>query len=542
MQGNLTDETLADVIRKLYANRRSGILHLVRDRVSKRIYFRKGSIIFANSDVDEDRLGQFLIRENVLDDDKFDKTSETMKQTGNRFGRTVVALGFATPEEMTAKVTEQIQGIIYSVFTWDHGNYRFEQHENPVDEDIVLNLSTADVILEGTRRMNNFERMERTLGDRDRILHPTEDPLLLYQKMSTLTQSEYFVLSRVDGSSSISDILSLSPIQEEATLRCIYGLLSAGVVELKGGAKPVPPPTARPAEPPAAYSAPSPPSTEVNDPRKGPSPVSSPDPHPSSPTAGHEESTPEELTIRNEIIDKHASLSEANLYDILGVGTTADEVEIKKAYYSMAKKYHPDRHHSAHLRDIQGLLEELFGKITHAYQVLSSTADRLRYDTKLRADAENPPPGSGAEPARKSAGAPDSARLRTAEEWFRNGKRHYDEMHFFDAIQCFREAVRLAPTKQHHKLLAQSLMKNPKWIKDAEKHFREALTFDQFDAECYLGLGEIYEAAGMARRAKKMYEQAYTFDPENEQVVKKLGRDAGQMEGGLSRMFGGKKA
>ncbi|HSF19572.1 MAG TPA: DUF4388 domain-containing protein [Vicinamibacteria bacterium] len=539
MQGNLTDETLADVIRKLYANRRSGILHLVRDRVSKRIYFRKGSIIFANSDVDEDRLGQFLIRENVLDDDKFDKTSQTMKQTGNRFGRTVVALGFATPEEMNAKVTDQIQGIIYSVFTWDHGDYRFEQHENPVDEDIVLNLSTADVILEGTRRMNNFERMDRTLGDRDQILHPTEDPLLLYQKMSTLTQAEYFVLSRVDGSSSISDILSLSPIQEEATLRCIYGLLSAGVVELEGGANRVLASTARSAAPPAAYSPPPPPRAVVNDLGKEPLPVSSPHRQP-SPTAAPQESTPEEMTIRNEIIEKHASLSEANLYDILGVGTTAEEVEIKKAYYSMAKKYHPDRHHSAHLRDIQGLLEELFGKITHAYQVLSSTADRLRYDNKLRADAENPPRGSGTEIPRKS-GAPESARLRTAEEWFRNGKRHYDEMHFFDAIQCFREAVRLAPTKQHHKLLAQSLMKNPKWIKDAEKHFREALTFDQFDAECYLGLGDIYEAAGMARRAKKMYEQAYTFDPENEQAVRKLGRDTGQMEG-LSKMFGGKKA
>ncbi len=41
MQGDLTRETLADAIRNLYVNRRSGILHLSHEKVSKRTYFRK---------------------------------------------------------------------------------------------------------------------------------------------------------------------------------------------------------------------------------------------------------------------------------------------------------------------------------------------------------------------------------------------------------------------------------------------------------------------------------------------------------------------
>ncbi len=53
--------------------------------------------------------------------------------------------------------------------------------------------------------------------------------------MSTLSQSEYFILSRVDGLSSVADILAISPIGEDETLRCIYGLVSAGVLEFQGG-------------------------------------------------------------------------------------------------------------------------------------------------------------------------------------------------------------------------------------------------------------------------------------------------------------------
>ncbi|MGH9388233.1 MAG: DUF4388 domain-containing protein, partial [Vicinamibacteria bacterium] len=240
MQGDLTRDALGDVIRKLYVNRRSGILHLSQDKTSKRIYFRKGSMIFANSDVETDRLGEFLIRQQLIDREDFERATKVMRETGNRFGRTLVELGFATPEEMEGKVVEQIQTIIYSLFSWESGEYRFEQHESPVDEDIVLNLSTADIILEGARRMDDMGKVRRALGDPSRVLQTTEDPLLLYQKMSTLSQSEYFILSRVDGLSSMADILSISPIGEEQTLRCIYGLVSAGVIEPKGGVAPLP--------------------------------------------------------------------------------------------------------------------------------------------------------------------------------------------------------------------------------------------------------------------------------------------------------------
>ncbi len=67
---------------------------------------------------------------------------------------------------MEARVVEQIQSIIYSLFDWDSGAYRFEQHENPVDEDIVLNLSTADILLEGARRLDDMSKVRRAVGIR----------------------------------------------------------------------------------------------------------------------------------------------------------------------------------------------------------------------------------------------------------------------------------------------------------------------------------------------------------------------------------------
>ena len=544
MQGDLTRDALGDVIRKLYVNRRSGILHLTQVKTSKRIYFRKGSMIFANSDVDTDRLGEFLIRQQVIDREGFERASKVMKENGSRLGRTLVELGFATPEEMEGKVVEQIQAIIYSLFSWASGEYRFEQHESPVDEDIVLNLSTADIILEGTRRLDDMEKVRRALGDPNRVLQTTEDPLLLYQKMSTLSQSEYFILSRVDGLSSMVDILSISPIGEEQTLRCIYGLVSAGVIEPKGGASPLgeaaasaPPPRATPsaAAPPRPVPAyrPPPPSPPRVETRKPEVHAGKPKAEPPTETSGP---SPEEIAVRKDILEKHASLREATLYDLLSITITANDGEVKKGYYAMAKKYHPDRHHSPYLRDVHGLLEELFGKITDAYQMLSSPLERNRYDAKIRAEGPAAVLAVGGTPTSENEGA----RRRAAEERFKEGKRHFDEMHFFDAIQCLREAVRLFPKKNYHKLLAQALMKNPLWLREAEEHFRLALKMDQFDAECYVGLGDIYEIEGMSTRALKMYEQAATYDPENEAAQNKAGK-RGAQGGALKKLFGRKK-
>ncbi len=67
-------------------------------------------------------------------------------------------------------------------------------------------------------------------------------------------------------------------------------------------------------------------------------------------------------------------MSKRDYYEILGVAKNAGEAEIKKAYRQMALKYHPDKNPGN--KDA----EEMFKEAAEAYEILSNTEKRQRYD------------------------------------------------------------------------------------------------------------------------------------------------------------------
>ncbi|KAF4092597.1 hypothetical protein AMELA_G00022750 [Ameiurus melas] len=78
-----------------------------------------------------------------------------------------------------------------------------------------------------------------------------------------------------------------------------------------------------------------------------------------------------------------------DFYQVLGVPRTASQKEIKKAYYQMAKKYHPDTNKD------DPKAKEKFAQLAEAYEVLSDEMKRKQYDTYGTAGFEAGRAGAG---------------------------------------------------------------------------------------------------------------------------------------------------
>lgn len=83
-------------------------------------------------------------------------------------------------------------------------------------------------------------------------------------------------------------------------------------------------------------------------------------------------------------------------YKILGVTKNASDAEIKKAFKTMARKYHPDMHPE----NEKATWTEKFKDLNEAYTVLSDKQKRTIYDQVGQADYQNYARGGGASSAR----------------------------------------------------------------------------------------------------------------------------------------------
>ncbi len=494
LQGTLTERGVADVIRDIQTSGKTGILHLQRDELSKRLYFLDGAIVFANSDVDSDRLGQFLITGGVIDAPSYERATRTMKKTRRRLGRTLVALGNLQEERLDQTINDQIQRIIYSVFSWESGGYKFETIDKPIEDDLACALSTDEIVLEGVRSMATESTIRHAIGDTDRILHLVEGAAsaAIVQRNLTLTASEGFVLSRVDGKTSVAELAAISPLDDDETLRCIYGLMSTGILRLE----------------------------DVEGKATGRMPRV---------TVDAEIDTDPMI---EEIAAKRAAMAESNFYEILEAKRADTPEAIKKAYYALAKKYHPDRHCSRGTEAPQDQLAEILATLAEAYDVLSNPQKRLLYDHKLSQR-------EGHDPA--LIGTIQTSSDALAATKYRAAQGSYQAKDYHEAVQNLREAVRLNPTKiAYHKLLGQALTKNPKWRKQAETHLRRVLDAEPYDTDCYLELATIYEEGRLTTRARQMYEQVASLDPDHELALRKLGFEGEVGKTAFFRKFIGK--
>ena len=69
--------------------------------------------------------------------------------------------------------------------------------------------------------------------------------------------------------------------------------------------------------------------------------------------------------------------SQLNYYTILNISPTASDEEIKKAFFKMARKYHPDKNKG------NKLAEKKFKQINLAYQILKDASSREEFDKNL---------------------------------------------------------------------------------------------------------------------------------------------------------------
>jgi hypothetical protein len=227
LKGLLSQLPLPDILQHLRMSRGTGILSLVSGGARKALYVRDGRVVFASSNLPNDRLGEILIREGKITVEEYDASIRAISK-GKRQGKVLVEMGALSPKDLWEGVQFQVREIVYSLFQWDDGTFHFEESTLPERERITVDLDTMELILVGIRRVDANGPLQARYPDASLLLERAEGP------RPDLEPYEGHVLDLVDGERSVGEICRESEIGDNETLKVLYGALCTGLVRAKG--------------------------------------------------------------------------------------------------------------------------------------------------------------------------------------------------------------------------------------------------------------------------------------------------------------------
>ena len=228
LKGQLADVSVPDLLQQLRASGGTGILTLVAGGARKALYMKDGRVVFASSNLPNDRLGEILLREGKITVEEYDASIKAITK-GKRQGKALIEMGALSPKDLWEGVQFQVKEIVYSIFNWDEGQFHFEESTLPEKERITVDLDVRDLLLAGLRRVDASGRLQARYPESDAILERVEG-----EKSGDLESYERHVLSLVDGERSVLDISRESEIGDNETQKVLYALLCTGALRLKG--------------------------------------------------------------------------------------------------------------------------------------------------------------------------------------------------------------------------------------------------------------------------------------------------------------------
>lgn len=436
-------------LRRIYFSRLSGELTVLFGRIEKHLYFNNGDLVFAKTNQPGERLGEILFKLGKISEDTFLKIESYIEPKQN-IGKILLRRGLLSERNLQEGLVYQMKEITLNLFNSFEATSTFVEKKTivcPLPEE--TRIPTPQLIEDGIRLMKLHPKLSAFLEDK-----------IPYIKNKTflhvLTEEERDLLTRISGRASAKALLRATNLEPDFFWRTLYLFYCLDLVDFQGEAE--------------SWQ------------REG---------------KETEVDWPVEL---GEVLEFYSRLGGLNYYEMLGVGKRATEEEIKKAYFHLARQYHPDRFGPEMPAAYRDKVNHLFDQVTKAYRVLTNIEARRAYDLALAAEGRIDERSAAAQ----------------AEHRFRQGRTLFNQGRFEEAVIYLEECVRLNRHKADYLLLlAMAEAKIPALKRKAELDFLRVQQLEPWNAEGYVGLGILYKQEGLAVKASRQFQKALQVDPQH---------------------------
>jgi len=192
-----------DLLQWLSLGQKTGTLVVTNKAVEKKIFFKSGRVISSASNDPREYLGQFLMSHGYLTEPELTKAMEVQRQSGMLLGKILVMIEVIREDELVRLMRLKAEEEIYDIFLWTDGEFHFIDNELPRQELIALQVDVTGIIMEGTRRVDEWMRIREVIPN-EVVVPVLEKPI---PEDVDLEEVQEPVVRAIDGKRTIADIV-----------------------------------------------------------------------------------------------------------------------------------------------------------------------------------------------------------------------------------------------------------------------------------------------------------------------------------------------
>ncbi|HXV90474.1 MAG TPA: DUF4388 domain-containing protein, partial [Gemmatimonadales bacterium] len=233
IKGSLKEASLPDVLQLLALGQKTGCLAIADRTNFGYIFFERGRICYASIVNRRDRLGDILVKNELITTDQLEQAVAAQEQRRDRkLGEILVEQGAISRERLERYMRLQIEEAVYFLFTWTQGTFNFEGDVRPERQDFLVSINPESLLLEGARRVDEWSLIEKKIPSLDLIFIVDRDRLAISD--ATLNEIQRLILPLIDGQRDVHQIIEDSGMGEFEVGKALYGLITAGFAHRLG--------------------------------------------------------------------------------------------------------------------------------------------------------------------------------------------------------------------------------------------------------------------------------------------------------------------
>ena len=241
LKGNLRDFPVTQLLNLVNVAHKTGTLIVERSQEQVYVSFKDGKLSFARDGVDAASLTMVLYHAKKLNAAQVRAINERAGGMSDKeLGLLLINSNLISQQEILTSLQAYYLGLVNRIFTWSEGLFRFENELFPPNDKITVRINLENLIIEGTRKMREWEQLQGEIPSLEMALKFSERPGVNLRNLN-LSVDEWKVISFINPKNTIHQIAKAANKNDLEIRRIVYSFIQAGLVEMiRPEGRPVP--------------------------------------------------------------------------------------------------------------------------------------------------------------------------------------------------------------------------------------------------------------------------------------------------------------